>query len=177
MNTLGKRIVALLLGLATVGGGATYLSVSGVEQVAKYEGQRLTAYADPGLGWALPTICRGHTGKDVYRGLTVTADQCDRWFASDLRDAERDVQALVHVPVKQGEYDALVSFRFNVGITRVKSSTLLRELNRGNRKASCNEYPKWKYANQMVLEGLVVRRYSEQKTCLQEGPYVYHPKA
>ncbi|MFY0357593.1 lysozyme, partial [Bacillus sp. YIM B13589] len=93
----------------------------------------------------------------------------------DLAKHEKFVQKLVKVPLKQGEYDSLVSFSFNLGPGNLQSSTLLRKLNSGDRRGSCMEYPKWKYANKRVLEGLVVRRFKEQTQCLQEGPYVFRP--
>ena len=172
---LRTRVMALLLGVAAVGGGATYLSYSGADQIASHEGYRLVAHPDPGTGGAPWTICRGHT-KGVYRGMRATHEQCDQWYAEDLYEAEQAVQRLVRRPMKQGEYDSHVSFVFNVGSGRYASSTLLRKFNAGDRVGSCNEFPKWKYANKKVLQGLVVRRYQEQAECLKDGPYVYHPQ-
>lgn len=172
---LRTKVMALLLGVAALGGGATYLSYSGADKIASHEGYRLVAYPDPATGGAPWTICRGHT-KGVYRGMRATHEQCDQWFAEDLYEAERGVQRHARRPMKQGEYDSHVSFVFNLGASRYASSTLLRLFNEGKRTASCNEFPRWKYANKMVMEGLVTRRYVEQAQCLEEGPYVYYPK-
>lgn len=172
--SVSKRVMALLLGLAMAGGGATYLSLSGAQHIADQEGYRLVAYPDPGTGGVPWTICRGHT-QGVRPGMRATPEQCDRWYAEDLRVAEKAVQRRVRVPMKQGEYDAAVSFVFNVGEQRFATSSLLRKLNAQDRIGSCNEYPKWKYANKMILEGLVKRRYKEQAMCLKAGPYVYLP--
>ena len=171
---VSKRVMGALLALAVAGGGATYLSLDGAQQIASHEGYRLVAYPDPGTGGAPWTICRGHT-KGVYRGMRATHEQCDQWFAEDLRVAEKGVQRLVRVPLRQGEYDSLVSFVFNVGAGNLQRSALLRKLNAGDRMGSCNGYPRWIYANKMVLDGLRVRRYEEEHRCLQGGPYVYHP--
>lgn len=171
---VSKRVMAALLALALAGGGATYLSLDGAQQIASNEGYRLVAYPDPATGGAPWTICRGHT-KGVYRGMRATHEQCDQWYAEDLRVAERAVQRNVRVPLKQGEYDAMVSFVFNVGEANLRTSTLLRKVNAGDRIGSCNQYPRWIYANKMVLNGLVTRRYEEQATCLKGGPYVYLP--
>lgn len=170
-----KRVLALLLGLAVAGGGATYLSLRGAEHIAAHEGYSLVAYPDPGTGGAPWTICRGHT-KGVYRGMRATPEQCDKWYAEDSYEAEQAVQSLVKVPLRQGQYDAYVSFVFNMGITKFRKSTMLKLVNAGKWIASCNEFPKWKYANKKVLNGLVTRRYQEQTQCLKAGPYVYHPK-
>lgn len=176
MNGLGKRITALLLGLALAGGGATYLSTGGVEHVAKSEGLRLVAYPDPGTKAAPWTICYGHT-KGVYRGMRATREQCERWLAEDLRVSEKAVQAVLRAPVRQGQYDALVSFDFNAGSGNLKSSTLLKLTNEGKWAASCAQYPRWVYANKIKLEGLAVRRYEEQAICMKGGAYVFYPTA
>lgn len=173
--SLRTRVMGALLAVAAVGGGATYLSYNGASQIASHEGYRLVAYPDPGTGGAPWTICRGHT-KGVYRGMRATHEQCDRWYAEDLHEAEQGVQRLVRRPMKQGEYDSHVSFVFNVGVGKYRTSTLLRKFNAGDRTGSCNEFPKWKYANKMVLRGLVARRHQEQAECLKGGPYVYHPE-
>ena len=171
---LRTKIMGALLALAAAGGGATYLSFGTADKIATHEGYRLVAYPDPGTGGAPWTICRGHT-KGVRPGMRATPEQCDRWFAEDLYTAERGVQRLARVPLKQGEYDALVSFVFNAGETNLRNSTLLRKLNAGDRVGSCNEYLRWIYANKLVLSGLRTRRADERAMCLKSGPYVYHP--
>lgn len=165
MSPLRKKLVAALAG--------TLLSVSGITLVATHEGTRLTAYPDPATGGAPWTICKGHTGSDVYAGLTVTQEQCDLWFAQDLKRAEKGVQELVRVPLRQGEYDAYSSFVFNAGRKNFAGSTMLRKLNAGDHVGACNEFPKWKYANGMVLNGIVVRRTEEQTECHKPGGIVY----
>lgn len=162
-----KKLLALAVG--------SLLSLGGLTFIATSEGERLTAYPDPGTRGAPYTICFGHTGPEVHLGLTVTHEQCVRWLQQDTMKAERVVKQAVHVPLVQGQYDAYVSFVFNAGATNFRRSTMLRKLNAGDWKGSCREFPKWKYANGMVLEGVVVRRYKEQAMCLEAGPYVYRP--
>lgn len=174
-TSMKARVAAVLLGLAAVGGGATYLSQSGIEQVSKHEGLRLTAYPDPATKGPPWTICYGHTGKDVYKGLTVTTSKCEEWLAQDLRKAELVLQSTVKVPLKQGQYDAYVSFIYNAGATNWRKSTMLRVLNQWQYTKSCGEFPKWKYANKLVLDGIVKRRFEEQTLCLSGGPTVYVP--
>ncbi|WWO60323.1 endolysin [Xanthomonas phage SB4] len=165
--SIKQRLLALLAG--------SLLSVAGLVHVMDSEGLHRTAYPDPGTGGAPWTICYGHTGKDVYPGLTVTQAQCEAWLVQDLREHERHVQRLVKVPLRQGEYDALVSFSFNVGPVNVGKSELLRRLNAGDRVGACGQYPRWIYANKQVLNGLKVRRFKEQTMCMQGGPYVWRP--
>ncbi|QVR48689.1 endolysin [Stenotrophomonas phage BUCT609] len=167
MMGIKQRILALLAG--------SLLSVAGVVHVMESEGRHLTAYPDPGTGGAPWTICYGHTGKDVWPGLTVTQERCEAWLVQDLREHERHVQRLVKVPLRQGEYDALTSFSFNVGPEALRTSTLLRKLNAGDRTGACAQYPRWIYANKKVLNGLKVRRFEEQTMCMKGGPYVWRP--
>lgn len=156
-------------------GAGLLISLAGLFHIYSSEGMRFTAYPDPATGGAPWTICNGHTGPEVVPGLTVDSKQCAAWLHADTAAAEADLKGLVKVPVRQGEWDALVSFRFNLGRKALASSTLLRKLNAGDRKGSCYEYPKWKYANKMVMEGLVVRRTKEEAMCLTPGAYVYVP--
>lgn len=169
------RIAAWLTAAALAVGGVTYVSYNGIEQVQKHEGLRTTAYPDPATGGAPWTICWGHT-KGVKPGMRVSVEQCEKWLAEDLWVAEQAVQRHVKVPLRQGQYDAYVSFVINVGEGNFRSSTMLRKLNQGDSVGSCNEFPRWKYANKLVLNGLVIRRDEERVLCLQDGPIVYDPK-
>lgn len=161
---------------AVIGVSASLVSVGGYHHIKQSEGIHLTAYADPGTGGAPWTICYGHTGPEVYRGLRVTQAQCEAWLREDVMEAEAYVQRYVKVPLRQGEYDAYVSFVFNAGPDNFRTSTMLRLLNSGDRVGACKQFPRWKYANKMILQGLVVRRFAEQRMCLQAtGSYVYAP--
>ena len=154
---------------------ASLLSVGGIAHIQSSEGFHRTAYPDPGTGGAPWTICFGHTGPEVYPGLTVSEEQCWVWFYEDVKVAEDAVRRRVTQPMKQGEYDSHVSFVYNVGEDQYRNSTLLRLFNHGNRAASCNQFPRWIYANKQVLNGLRTRRYREQSMCHQPGPYIYVP--
>lgn len=164
---VNKKLLALAVG--------SLLSLGGLYHIASSEGLVYTAYPDPATGGAPWTICYGHTGPEVKPGLTVTHKQCLLWLQQDTMKAERVVRHLVTVPLRQGQYDAYVSFVFNAGATKFRNSTMLRKVNAGDAVGSCREFPKWKYANKMVMEGLVVRRFKEQAMCLEVGPYVYRP--
>jgi lysozyme len=168
-----KRVLGYLAAVALAVGGVSYVSLSGLTAIDKHEGYRLVAYPDPATKAAPWTICRGHT-KGVYRGMRATPEQCDRWFAEDVYEAETCVQRATRVSLRQGEYDARVSFVFNVGCRNYQTSTMLRLTNQGQWRAACNQFPKWVYANKMKMDGLVTRRWEEQAMCLKEGPYVYH---
>lgn len=158
--------------------GTLLVSVAGVTMVMQSEDVRLTAYPDPATGGKPWTICWGHTGPEVYRGLTVTIDQCKVWLQQDLKKAQGIITSSVRVPLRQGEMDAYASFVFNVGGGNWRSSTLLRKLNAGDHFGACNELPRWVYANRMEMRGLKKRRTEEQAVCikgLQGVNYVYRP--
>lgn len=154
---------------------ASLLSIAGFTHIKLSEGIHTVAYPDPGTGGAPWTICYGHTGPEVVRGLRVSMEQCELWLLEDTLKAEAVIKKTITRPMKQGEYDAAVSFIYNVGEGNWRKSTLLRSFNAGDRVRACNEYPKWIYANKRVLEGLRVRRYKEQAMCLTQGAYIYDP--
>lgn len=162
-----KRAYALIAG--------SLLSVAGLAFIRSDEGLRLTAYPDPGTRGAPWTICYGHTGPEVHKGLTVTRNQCEIWLKQDTLYAEAAVQTLVHAPLKQGEYDAYTGFVYNVGAAKFESSTMLRLLNEGHHAAACNQFPRWVYADGRRLEGLAVRRTRDQSICHTPGVTVYVP--
>ncbi len=132
---------------------------------AYFEGTRYEAYADPAYGWAVPTICNGHT-KGVYRGMRATRAQCAQWFQEDMSEAAGHVLRLTTVPLNKNELAAYTDFVFNVGSGNFASSTLRRKLNAGDRLGACNELPRWVYAKDQKLPGLVKRRAAEKELCL-----------
>lgn len=166
-SDLKKRLTLWVSGLL--------LSAAGVTAVVTSEGLKYEAYPDPATGAAPWTICYGHTGPEVYRGLKVSHTQCEKWLAADLKIAQDIVTRSVRVPLQQGEVDAYTSFVFNVGGGNWRSSTLLRLLNQGKRKEACDQLPRWVYANKREMNGLKKRRYEERAICLSGGPYVYRP--
>lgn len=174
-----RKVIGYLLAGALAAGGVTYVSTTGIEHTAAQEGLRHKAYPDPATGGKPWTICYGHT-KGVKPGMVVSQDQCERWLAEDLYVAERVVQKHVRVPLNQGQYDALVSFVFNVGEGNFRSSTLLRLLNQKKYVEACSQFSRWVYANKRVMNGLKKRRYEEQAMCLRpDDRIVYYatPKA
>ena len=75
---------------------------------------------------------------------------------------EKEVSELVTAPINQNQFDALVSFSFNVGLGNLQASTLRQKLNRGDYEGAANEFPKWRKAGGRVLQGLVRRRADEK---------------
>lgn len=133
-------------------------SNDGKHDIEGYEGKRYKAYLDVAGIW---TNGVGHTGPDVFEGQVVDEEQVQTWLTEDLKEAESDVERLVKVPLTQGQFDALVSFFFNLGADKVKDSTLVRKLNAGDYEGAQKEFKRWVYAGGKIQPGLVKRRYGE----------------
>lgn len=122
---------------------------------------RVKAYVDP-VG--VLTIGWGHTnatGRQFTRGTTWTQAECDQVLREDLEKFEAGVRDLVRVELSPHQFDALVSFAFNCGLGNLKSSTLLRKVNRKDFDAAAREFAKWNKAGGRVLTGLTRRRAAE----------------
>lgn len=136
-------------------------SQAGIDLIKQFEGLELTAYPDPGTGGEPWTIGYGHTG-GVKPGDTVTEAEAEELLRQDLEKFEDCVNAYVSVPITQSQFDALVSFAFNVGCGALKSSTLLRLLNNGDTEAAAAQFGRWNKAAGRVLAGLTRRRGAER---------------
>ena len=128
------------------------------------EGLRLTAYKDGGGVW---TIGYGHTGSDVREGLTIPLSEAERLLTRDLRVAEGHVNDAVKVKLTQNQFDALVSFVYNVGGGAFRASTLLKLLNAGDYEGAANQLPRWNKDNGKVVDGLTDRRHEERELFLR----------
>jgi lysozyme len=151
------------------------ISDKGIEFIKKEEGLRLAAYLDSVGIW---TIGYGHTG-GVIPGSSISREHAEYLLREDIRGFEKIINHEVKVPLNQNQFDALVSFIFNVGPGRkgVKSglitlkdgrpSTLLRCLNNGQYRDAANAFNSWVYAGGVVLKGLVNRRERERSLFLR----------
>ena len=129
------------------------------EQLMLMEGLRLTAYRDAA---GVPTIGYGHT-KGVRMGDRISEDWARRLLRQDVAEVERQVKAM-RVASTDGQLDALVSFAFNVGISRLRRSALLRVIREGGTKLQIQrEFKRWVYAGGQRLRGLELRREWEAR--------------
>ncbi|MGR2682942.1 lysozyme [Chromobacterium haemolyticum] len=140
------------------------ISANGIKLIQQFEGLRLKAYQDAVGVW---TIGYGHTGPDVTPGLVITQAQADALLARDLSRFETGVTRLVQVPLHQNQFDALVSFSYNLGLGSLQNSTLLRLLNQRDYAGAAAQFPRWNKAGGKVLPGLTRRRAAEQALFLQ----------
>lgn len=135
--------------------------------IKHFEGYRLVAYRCPA---GVLTIGWGHTGRDVKPGMTITPMQANELLRQDMAAIAVDVRKLLKVRVTQRQFDALVSFAFNVGpdmdgdgiAEGLGDSTLLKLLNAGNVFGAADQFLKWVYAGGKKLPGLIRRRAAER---------------
>ncbi len=154
-------------------------SENGVELIKRFEGLELEAYQDIAGIW---TIGYGHTGPDVQPGMKISERDAEELLRRDLKPREQGVESAVKVPLNQNEFDALVSFVYNVGINAFRSSTALKRLNRGDRVGAADALTWWNKATvggvlREVL-GLTRRRAAEKALFLTptETPQVRDPE-
>ena len=133
------------------------VSEVGLDLIRSFEGLRLEAYDD---SVAVHTIGYGHT-LGVCKGDTCTKEQADKWLKEDAHHAENCVNHSVSVDLTQNEFDALVSFVFNLGCGALAGATLLRKLNAGDYDGAGLEFKQWNKAGGNVLAGLTRRREAE----------------
>lgn len=134
-------------------------SDKGLDLIQDLEGTRYVAYYD---GGGVITNGVGHTGPDVFEGQRVDQAQVMAWLQEDVKDAEDAVNALVKVELTQDQFDALVSFVFNIGEGQFADSTLLRKLNAGDYEGAAKQFPRWNKDNGKTISGLTKRRLLEQ---------------
>lgn len=137
------------------------VSAAGLTGITMEEGMVQRVYLDP---IAIPTVCVGHTATvtraDV--GKVFSEERCAELLRSDAQTAERGVKRCVTFPVTQNQYDALVSFTFNVGVANLCASTLVRKHNAGDCRGAAAEFPRWNKAAGRPLPGLTKRRAHER---------------
>jgi len=133
------------------------ISQQGIELIKRHEGLRLTSYICPGGKW---TIGYGHT-KNAKKGLIITEEQAEQFLRDDLKQAEDTIKA-ENLNLNQNQFDALVSFVFNLGSYNFKRSALLRLLKEGKPKEEvAKQFGRWVNAGGKKLAGLVRRREEE----------------
>ena len=93
--------------------------------------------------------------------MVITQEEAEDLLMQDIKTYEKGVIDLVQVDLKQCEFDALVSFSFNLGLGSLKSSTLLKRINAKDWADVPHQIKRWNKANGEVLEGLVRRREAE----------------
>lgn len=167
--TARPRMIALALATAVTVAGVGYNGGPGTDLLVRHEAKVNRAYADPAHGWAVPTICVGHT-RTARRGMWLNDEQCMDLLYSDIDTSIKELRGLLgdSFMLTKGELLAYVSFVFNVGPTKLRNSTWLRKLRAGDRAGACRELGRWVYSNGKKMRGLVIRRDDETTVCLRD---------
>lgn len=166
MNSVTKYVAAALLAISAA-----------AAVVMPWEGKRNVAYQDHIGIW---TICYGHTGKEVVKGLKASDSQCDLWLRQDLKLAYEITERCVPGEIPRSVRAGFTSFAFNVGpggkgrkdgmcmLKSGKVPTHVRLLNAGDYVAACNSMLKWSNAGGVFSRGVHNRRLSEVKLCKED---------
>lgn len=137
---------------------------SGIDLIKSFEGFYAKPYMCPA---SVPTIGYGTTrypngNKVTLKDISITEQQGVEYLMHDLKTFEKYVDSYCRDDVNQNQFDALVSFCYNLGPNNLKSSTLLKKVNLNPSDPSIlNEFLKWNKGGGKVLKGLTKRRQSE----------------
>lgn len=143
------------------------ISKSGIDFIHQFEGLRLKAYKVLEseryytIGW-------GHYGQDVKFGQEISRQRADDLFDKDIDRFQKAVNLYVKVDINQNQFDALVSFAYNVGISALQTSTLLEKLNKGDYVGASKEFARWNKSGGKVLAGLTKRREKERQLFMKD---------
>lgn len=144
-------------------------SSAALDLIKRFEGLKLEAYRCPAGVW---TIGWGHTA-GVQPGERITVERAAELLAEDVAQVERDLPKVIHMPITQGQCDALVSLCFNLrggplGLPKI-APHLVAKLNSGDAAGAAHELLDIDRANSEVLPGLVRRRQAEQIVFLSQA--------
>jgi len=144
-------------------------SQAGIDLIKRFEGFSGNPYRCPA---DIPTIGYGSTryadGREVSMSdPAITEPQAIQLLADTLGRYEKGVTGLATAPLTQSQFDALVSFAYNLGLGNLGNSTLLKKLNNRDYAGAADEFPRWVRGGGKILPGLVKRREAERKLFLE----------
>lgn len=149
------------------------INPEGLALIKEQEGLRLAAYQDQAGIW---TIGYGHTGKDVWPGLSISQAQADELLARDIARTEDAVTAAVSDldGVGRNEFSAMVSLAFNIGIPAFRGSSVLRLYRARDEAAAARAFMLWvkvtgSAGKKIVSKGLTRRRAAEMALFLKDS--------
>ena len=133
------------------------ISNEGLSLIKKFEGCELTAYQCSAGVW---TIGYGHT-KGIEEGMEITQQEAEDMLVEELHEYENYINDNVTAPLSQNQFDAMVSWVYNLGPANLKASTLLKVLNAGDYDGVPAQIKRWNKAGGVTLDGLIRRREAE----------------
>lgn len=148
-------------------------SQRGKDLIKRFEGLITHSYLCPANKL---TVGYGHCGEDVKQGMVITEKEAEQLLKKDLKKIEGKLNWSIehdHVKLNQNQFDACISFIFNLGFSAFIFSTLYKKLKAGDYAGASAEFPKWVYITKtnkltgervkLKLKGLEQRRKSEQE--------------
>ena len=138
-----------------------HITDEGIELIKRFEGFSSSIYICPA---GYPTIGYGHVVRDDEKqrfAEDIDKDEGENLLCRDVRWAEGGVLRLIDIPLTDGQFDALVSFTFNLGTGALQRSTLRRKVNREEHDKVPREFMRWVWAGGKRLKGLERRRRAE----------------
>lgn len=139
-------------------------SQKGLDLIKKFEGFSDKEYICPA---GKPTIGYGHVIlPNEHFPSSITKEEAETLLKKDLQPREKSLNILVKVSINQNQFDALMSFIYNIGVENFKQSTLLKFINEKLFNKIPNQFRRWKYINKVVSKGLLARREEEIKLWL-----------
>ena len=133
------------------------ISIEGLSLIKKFEGCELNSYK---CAAGVPTIGYGST-HGIQMGMSISKARAEELLLEDISKFEDIVDKAVTVALDQHQFDALVSWTFNLGGGNLNSSTMLKVINAGDYEDVPEQIKRWNKANGKVLEGLIRRREAE----------------
>lgn len=144
-------------------------SKNGIELIKKYEGCKLKAYKCPAGIW---TIGYGHTGtvngKSITANMKITELMAETLLVIDLQKFEYYINSL-KLELNQNQFDAILSFVFNIGTGKFSKSTMLKFLKQKHYSLAAGQFDRWIYGGGKKLAGLIKRRADEKKLFLAQN--------
>lgn len=144
------------------------ISDNGIRLIKEHEGFRSHAYPDPGSGGDPWTVGYGST-HDVHPGTVVTEREAEAMLIADIHVYEAAVNHGVRVPISQGQFDALVSLCYNIGVRHFLGSTVLKRLNASDFQGAADAFLMWDKAAHHVMAGLHKRREDERRVFMGDA--------
>lgn len=139
-------------------------SETGLNLIKRFEGFRAEAYKCAAGVW---TIGYGHTN-GVKKGMVIDELKAETFLMIDVQKSEYAINTLVKTELNQNQFDALVSFVYNIGSGAFAKSTMLKFLNAGHLPLAAGQFDRWNKLNGVVCQGLINRRNTEKKLFLKE---------
>lgn len=135
-------------------------SERGLSLIKEFEGFSPVIYLCPA---GKPTIGHGHVVRDETFVQPISEHEAENLLLADLSDRyEPAVLKLIDAEITQGQFDALVSFVYNLGASNLERSTLRKKLNAGDYNGAAEEFERWTLCNGKPLAGLIRRRQAER---------------